>query len=328
MSLREDVVDLADRINGLASSIQDLKASIPSLTRGEINTFLNGRDSWFKRNAYWFFPFLSVVATLFLGSGFFAWVGGTLLDRRIDDRLTGIKSEVSELRKDIQKNAVEIGKLSSSVEYLVRQATAGLAKDLRRAAATPRDPTSQARVRQIIAQARATGAPIPGPVIQEVGSSFASADDDEGSWGVTAELASYQSSRNDSLDATRSMQLAKGETRIHFSAPQGSPPAEQFSYGLAAQNDAPRAELIDQPVSQPAAYGPSLIKFVGGTLMLDGYRFRHIVIKGVQVWYRGGRVILDDVLFIDCQFVTPPNESSRRLITKILEQPKIDFAVQ
>ena len=81
-----------ERINLLFSRIQELESAAPVAA----NITSSPSEGWAKRNAYWFFPTLTVGIALIIGSGLLSLVAGSFVDGRVDAKL---KDPLERLRR-------------------------------------------------------------------------------------------------------------------------------------------------------------------------------------------------------------------------------------
>ena len=139
-----------DRINALFSRVQALEGMVP--TSG---TTLKS-DRWAKRNAYWFFPTLTVSLGVLVGSGLLALVAGSFVDGRIDAKL---KDPLDRLRK-IEDSVTRIDtRLSDFVNAL-------LLERLRAASGNIREKLGD--VNSALQVANQTGTKVESPLVQEI----------------------------------------------------------------------------------------------------------------------------------------------------------------
>jgi len=70
---------------------------------------------------------------------------------------------------------------------------------------------------------------------------------------------------------------------------------------------------MDQP-----SVGPKIYLGRAAELSLDGYYLRSVILEGMTIHYNGGSLILENVTFINCQFVMDNVDTGRQLGTELL----------
>lgn len=62
-----------------------------------------------------------------------------------------------------------------------------------------------------------------------------------------------------------------------------------------------------------------------GTMLLDGTKMRHVTIQKVEVYYNVGPLELEDVVFVDCEFVLSINDQARAFARAILIEGQVNW---
>jgi hypothetical protein len=62
-----------------------------------------------------------------------------------------------------------------------------------------------------------------------------------------------------------------------------------------------------------------------GAVVLDTAYFRHVTFKNVEIVYRGGPVVLEDVYFVNCRFIMLGEDNSRRFGSQVLASLQVTF---
>jgi hypothetical protein len=84
-------------------------------------------------------------------------------------------------------------------------------------------------------------------------------------------------------------------------------------------------EEIGKPSNPTATNGPASILLTGGTMLLDGTKMRHVTIQKVEVYYNVGPGELEDVVFVDCEFVLSINDQARAFARAILIEGQVNW---
>jgi hypothetical protein len=86
-------------------------------------------------------------------------------------------------------------------------------------------------------------------------------------------------------------------------------------------------ELIGRPTNPDLKTGDRLLLAEGGTISLDRMQIRHVVFEGVQIHYSGEAFVLEDVTFINCQFIFADTPGGRTLSREILAKTMLTLDV-
>jgi hypothetical protein len=207
-----------------------------------------------------------------------------------------------------------------------------LAIRLGRASTTPNDQQSQAEAKTVLERAKKTAVRLPIEIVERSGTSFINAaKDDPKAWGVALEFVNYRSSINQEPNTGPQPPIAitvNQATQFSFSGPT---PGERSGMRLWRSGEpvpierSARAEQIGNPNNPAAEIGPSFLLGREGTVLLDGYYFRQVVFTNVEIVYRGGVMVLDDVYFVNCRFVMPNEDKSRRFGSQVLASSPVNF---
>jgi hypothetical protein len=95
--------------------------------------------------------------------------------------------------------------------------------------------------------------------------------------------------------------------------------------GSAPPNDSARMEMLSK--LQPRGTGAKIIVIEGreSTIALDDTYLKDVVVQDAKVEYDGGPLKLENVYFVNCQFVIPPSEQGRGLARAILSGGATNF---
>ena len=82
-------------------------------------------------------------------------------------------------------------------------------------------------------------------------------------------------------------------------------------------------DLIGKDQNTNQSTGPRILVISGSNIVLDDVDARHIVFINMKVVYRGRRVMLNDVHFINCVFQIEQGRNGRDLISSLFELPTV-----
>jgi len=98
------------------------------------------------------------------------------------------------------------------------------------------------------------------------------------------------------------------------------------SSGRAASEHAASADQINE--KEPNQPGPEFYLVSGSpgaTIVLDGWRFKHVSFENVKISYAGGPLSLDNAYFVKCTFSITNNESGKKLTGLLLKPGPVNF---
>jgi hypothetical protein len=72
--------------------------------------------------------------------------------------------------------------------------------------------------------------------------------------------------------------------------------------------------------------GRQVLLIEHGGIELDGFVFKNVVFRGVEVHYSGGPVQLDNVIFVNCVFIMENSPTQREFATAVLSNPHVTFS--
>jgi hypothetical protein len=209
----------------------------------------------------------------------------------------------------------------------IRQALLG--QGVMIAAGNPTSPKAQAAAQANLAEAKKTSIAIAGPVIEQAGESFIeAAKTDPKAWGVALDFVSYRSSLNTpNRPIGRLEPIPPGSfTRYAILQSTGPRPEVKWLPPPVPYKDGAIWDIIGQrPLPVDVEIGAQWLFAKGGRISLDETHIRQVVFEGAEIHYSGERVILEDVIFINCTFVFDNNEPERKLGLALLDSSKINF---
>jgi len=191
-------------------------------------------------------------------------------------------------------------------------------------ALTPNSPTSQTVAKLAIAEAKKSVA-LPTPVVEQAGKSFTdAAPNNPGAWNVALDFVSYRSALN-LPPQRRWMVLSKSPnpTPEEIKGKPGDATAYVTDEAIPCTPGATQAHLTGQPPDMCAAY----LRFVGGSVVMDGGYYVNTIFENMRITYRGGPLRLENVTFVNCTFDFPqPTPETRRVALAVLESTPVTLA--
>lgn len=109
---------------------------------------------------------------------------------------------------------------------------------------------------------------------------------------------------------------------IQHEDPKGKPEKVQW-VGIAPHDHMAHLDYIGRDQNANQVDGPRTLLITGGDIILDGADARHTVFINTKVYYKGGKVILNDVYFINCVFQIEHGSNGRDLISSLFDLPQI-----
>jgi hypothetical protein len=205
-------------------------------------------------------------------------------------------------------------------------------------AGQPLKKQNQDAAKALLAEARQKSAtPIPTSIVRETGTSFvdAAASLDQNVWDTALAFVSYRTQLNANLaQAATADEIATTPvdpnltTNYRFVSIPGYP-LPRLSVGGDVPID--RAALIDKigepPLNVGQTRGKQVILVQGGTIGLDTMRMKHVVLRDCSVFYSGGPVQLEDVVFVRCTFVLVNTANARNFSLAVLSESPTKFRV-
>jgi hypothetical protein len=152
---------------------------------------------------------------------------------------------------------------------------------------------------------------------------------DPQAWAATLALASYQSSfaHVPMNENQPSMPLTKIQVThyAHATPPGDNDPKMTASNLLVPRDQGAMIAPFGVDMNPDQATTNAFVMFEGGGILLDGLRYKNVVMKDVHVVYHGGPVQLEYVTFINCKFSIDNTKAGRELIAKSLIASPVAF---
>jgi hypothetical protein len=207
----------------------------------------------------------------------------------------------------------------SGIESLIRNNggyIAGLR--LKEASQKPEDPRNISEVTNILAEAKKSKLNIDRDTITQVGTRFMqAANANPAALDAVSACAAYRSELNSPpFDLSSIHPPSKGAFSTNFYRVPLSL-GQMYHSGSAPAGEAAQFGHLGESFNANIA-GPEWVLFKGGSIKIDGYRMKRVVIRDALVIYKGGPVDLRDVYFINCTFDVKYSVTSERLYALLL----------
>lgn len=201
---------------------------------------------------------------------------------------------------------------------------------LSQAATDPTNPNNIKEVKGVLSTAKKKDIRIDPNIIKDTANKFIAVTDTQPmAWQAVSQYMDYRSFLNTSL-APSLAELApiKYSAKYEFFIRALSTKAEvtwKIRPGPTDSKNTARLEVLG--TSNPTNYGAELIGIEGKgfAVMLDNVHMKNVVIKGLDVEYNGGRVLLENVYFVNCTFHLKLTPKSRELGKAILASTAVTF---
>ncbi|HXA68096.1 MAG TPA: hypothetical protein VNV82_23240 [Bryobacteraceae bacterium] len=196
------------------------------------------------------------------------------------------------------------------------------------AALSPNNPTSQATVKNVIAELKKhPSSRLPEQVAQQVGTQFVKASpSDLGAWSVARDLVEYRSLLNLSYVPqyhwARLSRTPKPKEAADFTNAYVTGETVPCTKGAWQVHQVGEGILIFSTSGGDKC--TAYLRFVGGEVTLDGSYYINTIFENMRITYQGGSLILENVTFVNCTFDIPqPNPETMRLASAVLESTQV-----
>lgn len=318
--------------------IGKLKTRVKSLEEGEGTTGATEQsqptpksspDNWVKRNAYWFWPTISVI----FGSGAVSAVVSVILsfvvDHRIDLKLTEPLQRIGEHTQSI----VVLETKQSGNSDLLKLV---LQREMERAIAlsVPDFNKELPQLNRTLVAATLGATPTSASVIRDLHKKLTEVlrhNNNADAWQATVSLASYHSAFNQNPFlgfAAKPIKIPHPETAFYN---HGAPPIGETEPVMSAPGSSATKETgawyapVGLDLNQDSPSVNPFIRLDGGGVVLDGHQIRNVIFVGVHIVYNGGPLILDTAIFINCHFSIQQSRASEDFIARSLESDRVTF---
>lgn len=213
---------------------------------------------------------------------------------------------------------VQDGKSLSSI----KQSLLGLGVTI--AASAPSEADSQARARAALEEARSTSTTIPAPAVEQAGKSFIDTSARApGAWDTALQFVNYTSK-------IRSVGFSPSPKNLLEAPLDSKLRATIGQRGRVSEKDPSLVEWFSggiKPVKNTT--GTIILDGEGnGSFILDEVHVRHVTFYRSGIIYDGGRVLVEDAGFLDCEFIIRNTPEGRALAKAILVDRSVTFDSQ
>jgi hypothetical protein len=196
------------------------------------------------------------------------------------------------------------------------------------AASNPTSPRALDEVRSTLADARKHSLPIPVSVVKNGGESFIKASENNSkAWDVALDLVTYRSSINKSPEhTTNRVPREARNTNFYVVGVTGKElPAVFAVEPFVPGPQAARWDLIDRDQNAGIKMQTFWLVAKGGATSIDMQHLRNVVFEKTEIHYSGVRVILENVIFVNCTFLFDNVPNSRGLGEQLLATSAVNF---
>ncbi|HXM09656.1 MAG TPA: hypothetical protein VN946_06895, partial [Terriglobales bacterium] len=201
-------------------------------------------------------------------------------------------------------------------------------RSLRENADDPSDPQNIREVKKTLIRAEASNIKVNPNVVEREGKRFLNAStNDPDVWKTALAFVDFRSFLNSQL-LDSSKFAAYEATNYHI--PAGHvlvPPSDVAQSSVGSKSpDIPQFRELDEPdKNQSVSVGPSFLLFKGGVLVIDDLYLKRIIFRNTTIAYRGGRIVLENVVFLDCTFDITQGPKGQSVAAALLGGPSVNF---
>ena len=187
-----------------------------------------------------------------------------------------------------------------------------LAVRISQSATNLNDEHSQKEAREILEAAQKSSIRLPQETVQVTGTKFveAAARNPE-VWKTAGQFLSYRTFLNVDLAPKLTPATGKSQYRSVVTVhPNPEHPEKHLSYqvyfagGYASGEQSARLERLDSPQPEGSEFAFFIIEGGGDAIILDGEYMKNVIVRGADIEYNGGPVVLENVYFVNCTFTS------------------------
>ncbi len=287
------------------------------------------KENWLKRNAYWFFPCVSVFLALVIGSGALSLLAGAFVDKRIYAQNTETSSRLRKVEDSVARVETKLDTFTEVLKPLITQRlkiAAELAPDDLKGVLPQLESLAEIGKRENILEPEET---ITALAQKTLKLSNYSSDADGAAWRATIALLNYRSFVSAlPNEATLVSPLPPGKVWAYVQNEVFSKPRSRLSFSSdfgVPQDQAARLDTIGEDKNKNQTRGPLFLVAEGGAASLDNQHIRSVFFQNVEVHYSGAQAILENVHFIKCTFVFDASAQSKKLSGEMLASMSVNF---
>ena len=255
-----------------------------------------------------------------------AWVEPRISTHLSGDTANQIKIEVGDQLKDPLKDlrglAIDVAEIKGQLKELSPLLQQVRLKRLHETEnLSPKQLSEQLpELKRLATTARTEKLSVKPETIEAVGKKLLEVGSAE-AWDTALDFLNYKSFLNGTLRISVNNVQGKEElkTEYEFSGPTGQAPPQFGVAGAVPKEQAAQLLHIGEPdLNAPKPLGNDWIIGTGGSLTIDNMQMRRVILRNVNVYYRGGALNMKDVYFVNCTFFVSQQPNGRGLVTAAL----------
>jgi hypothetical protein len=231
-------------------------------------------------------------------------------------------SQESEFRGTTQTRLTNIETRLGGIE------TNLLALRAAQAANLPTDKKNIAEAKAVLDMVKQSAIKLPANVVEQSGRAFIDASSKEpAAWNVALGFMSYRSVLNNYNRAVQTVNVPAGSnTNFEIRGVPGKaiPTVSEIPYGVAP-TDAARYELIGKNLNEHLKFGTAQLILTGGAVNFDDHYVKHVFFINVEIHYTGRPLVLQDVVFVNCNFIFENTPPARQLGQVLVASSPVNF---
>jgi outer membrane murein-binding lipoprotein Lpp len=243
-----------------------------------------------------------------------------------DSEFRGTTTEhLKNIDRDNQTLSTSVGTLSTKIDAL---STTVEALRLRQASATPTNAQSIKEAQNVLQAAQVNKVQFTNETIANAGKLFvAAAKNNPGAWDAVLNFLNYRAYLNSVTIQLGPQVPAPFETEYQTTADNFPRKVTLMWIGTSKPPDVRLRPLSSPDLNKNATTGPSLLLADAPVVVLDNLDAKKVVFRNSHIIYRGGRVALDEVYFVNCTFEMDRQSRGQQLANQILSGTSTTFMV-
>jgi hypothetical protein len=250
-----------------------------------------------------------------------------------------VGNQLKEPNATINRMSSDISEIKGNLEILSPLIRDGLIKRIAQVSRNPGDLHSIQEAKKILASAKAANTKLDQTIIKNAGKKFIeAAKETPDAWNAALALLDYRSLLNSDLgppliNPRPAESICYVTSKTHILTTE---PVDENAVWKSQRISAVGGGLSDDAAAHMEEIGKSVkrcgVQFLifempntSNELLLDGLSLKNVVIRDTRVAYHGGRILLENVYFVNCTFDFPSAPASSSLASAILDAPAITF---
>jgi hypothetical protein len=238
---------------------------------------------------------------------------------KVNDSLKEPISKIDRASSDVQVLKGKVDGIDELLKGLLAERIARFSK------LTPAETAKQVPpIAATFSAARKAGIFADSVMVNEIAKRFASllsgANPPEDVLKAVSNVIDYKSFLNQGqFDFPTPEETLKDGGRYGILAAAGEPPPVlKEAGGIVPRGKDAIAARIGEDLNPNATTGREFLIVTGSKVQLDRMHFRNVIFYGSEIVYQGGAIQLENVKWINCNFIVAPTESGRKFIAHIL----------